>query len=133
MIKPMPTPLGGSSPDTPGVLRDHHANRPAKQDTALPHRAIQAKTHRRVSSASAEKPIPKTNCRTTNTREVMVTRSAAASELNVITSMPVTDPVWGRTKDRIATSTATATTTARAPGSISPATLRSALRRSPLN
>ena len=128
--RPAPAPLGGSSPPTPVVLRVQIANMPATEATAQPHRAIHARTHRRVASASIEIAIPKTASSHTKTCDGNAMRSVVASGPLVSTSSPLAEPACMSSSDTMASSTQTATTMPRAPGSISPATLRSAFRRS---
>jgi len=98
-----------------------------------PASAIHASAHRRVSSASIEKPTPNTSASQLNTREgnAMPLRIAVSSPTS--TSQPLASPVCGKTNVNSNTNTAMAITNALAPGSISRATRRSAASMSPLN
>ncbi len=80
----------------------------------------------RVSSASMEKPTPKTSASQVNIRDGRAMPTLMAWSLPTRTSSPRAPPVCGRISDTSSTNTRIATTRARAPGWISPATLRSA-------
>jgi hypothetical protein len=97
-----------------------------------PASAIQANAHRRVSRASIEKPTLNTSASQMNTRDGSDTPSPTAASLPASTSQPLAPPVCGRMNVTSSTKTAMAMTNARAPGSISRATRRSAASMSPL-
>ena len=99
---------------------------PIAQATAVPASAIQARVQRLVISASMEKPTPNTRLNHVKIRDGSAIPTLIAASLPMSTSTPLIDPVCGRMKDSTSTKTKIATTNPLAPGSISPATRRSA-------
>ena len=92
----------------------------------MPASANQARVQRRVNRASIDIPTPNTSASQQKIREGRAIFALSAFSLPIRTSRPRTSPVCGSSNDTSSTNTRMATTNARAPGSISPATRRSA-------